>query len=114
MMADFAFSSTDTKLGRFDNSFFSAVPFPGGLYFAFRSFCETLYLITARSGEPAFLDRAVTSGPHARHPTSARWNMMGAKCGSAVTQKTRLRYLLGSPILPDGLRILPFRGVGQK
>jgi hypothetical protein len=35
MMADFAFSSADTKLGRFDNSFFSAVPFPGGLYFAF-------------------------------------------------------------------------------
>jgi hypothetical protein len=62
MMADFAFSSADTKLGRFDNSFFSAVPFPGGLYFAFRSFCETLYLITARSGESAFLDRAVTSG----------------------------------------------------
>ena len=60
-MADFAFSSADTKLGRFDNSFFSAVPFPGGLYFAFRSFCETLHLITARSGEPAFLDRAVTS-----------------------------------------------------
>ena len=41
-MADFAFSFADTKLGRFDRSFVSGVPLPGGLYFAFRPFCETL------------------------------------------------------------------------
>jgi hypothetical protein len=55
MMADFAFSSADTKLGRFDRSFFSAVPLPGGLGFAFRPFCETLYPITAWGRERSFL-----------------------------------------------------------
>jgi hypothetical protein len=44
---DFAFWSADTKLGRFGWSFFSGVPLPGGLDFAFWLLCETLYLITA-------------------------------------------------------------------
>jgi hypothetical protein len=45
--ADFAFCSADTKLGRFDQSFFSGVPLPSGVYFAIPAFCETLYPITA-------------------------------------------------------------------
>jgi hypothetical protein len=48
--ADFAFSAVDTKLGCFDGRFLSGIPLLGGLYFAFRPFCETLYLIAARGG----------------------------------------------------------------
>ena len=49
-VADFAFSSADTKLSRFNGRFFSGAPLPDGLYFAFRPLCETRYTSEQHGG----------------------------------------------------------------
>jgi hypothetical protein len=55
MMAGFASSSADTKLGRFDSLSFSESPFPGGHYLVFRPLSETLYPIAAQGRGRAFV-----------------------------------------------------------
>jgi hypothetical protein len=54
---DFALSSADTKLSRFDSSFSSGIPFPDGVCFAFPALSKTLHPITAWGRERAFCSR---------------------------------------------------------
>jgi hypothetical protein len=61
--ADFAFSSADTKLSRFNGRFFSGIPFPDGFYFAFPAFCETLIAHYRMEEGTHIIGQVIASGP---------------------------------------------------
>jgi hypothetical protein len=82
--ADFAFSSADTKLGGFDRSFFSEVLLPGGIYFAFSGFCETLISSNHMRGGSAHFGQGATSPSHR---SAAQWSMMGAEQVALLAHK---------------------------
>jgi len=94
---DFALSSADTKLRRFDSSFSSGIPFPDGVCFAFLALCETL-IAQNHLAEGTLISGV--SGP--RHSTDAHRG--GARCaqnGSALVPKNPLNQLETAHFFPD-------------